>query len=67
MRRLADGRVKTLAVVSRERGRELIGTVGLEDVLDAYKRGAVEPAIAEPVAGHSRLLAGMSAALISVC
>src|SRR4051794_9037453 len=65
LRRLADGRLNRLSVVSRE-GREFIGTVGLDDVLDAYKRGAVEPAVAEPAPGRSRLLAGMSAALIAV-
>jgi chloride channel protein, CIC family len=73
MRRLAEYDLPVLPVVSRDRVRELKGTISLADILKAYGIGRTEapvPASAaeERAAGirTSRMLAGTVAALIGL-
>jgi tetratricopeptide (TPR) repeat protein/CBS domain-containing protein len=67
MRRLADGRVKALPVVSRTNVGEVIGTVSLEDVLSAYALGDSRlPEDATAPAAGSRLMTGLLAAVVGV-
>jgi CIC family chloride channel protein len=66
MRRLADGRVKALPVMSRMNSRELRGTISLSDALSAYSltgdgHSAEAPA---PTVSSSRLLVGAAAVVI---
>ena len=68
MRRLADGRVKALPVISRSNIRVVKGTISLADALSAYAlttdaRAADAPA---STVSSSRLLAGVATVLIGV-
>jgi CIC family chloride channel protein len=66
LRRLAEGRIAVLPVVSRANVREFKGTISVDDIMQTYAIGrpsaAAEPA--GPAKSPVRLLAGVTASLV---
>jgi chloride channel protein, CIC family len=72
LRRIAQGEVKILPVVSRANVRELRGTLSLEDVLAAYRFGTarLDPAAADAGASPRQirpLATALAAVVLAVC
>jgi CIC family chloride channel protein len=66
MRRLAESGLTSLPVVSRDDVRRVLGAIGVDDILAAYRTGTAAPEIVPETSVPSRLILRLLAAVVAV-